>query len=119
MADEPTEPDCATCAFFHGRVECHRFPPYESQSHKIHKGGNTYFATLSEWPHVGADDWCGEYVAIADEPPPPLTSDEAEARVKDAVERLTTARHTARLAAARRKYDGARRTLSGDVYHPR
>ena len=61
---------CATCKFHEG-TECHRYPPtpipvvYQDNNWDGDFGID--YKIVSEWPDVGDDDWCGEYLQKAEE----------------------------------------------------
>ena len=61
----PPDAKCRSCRFWTGKDytagECRRFPPIESSI--FH--GEIMSAAQPVWPATNADDWCGEWQAVA------------------------------------------------------
>ena len=51
------EPMCGNCKFFK-QDTCRRYPP-STQAMGLDAAGEMKWRT--DWPDVGASDWCGEY----------------------------------------------------------
>ena len=65
---------CETCRFYYRQGECRRLPPQKVSreeyfpSYDKDTPSTTEIVTVTEWPEVSEDDWCGEFKGLINQP---------------------------------------------------